>query len=111
MVASSIQEARHFFKGSEPNDREGQKIAVQYKIVEDEEDIVRFSNNDMQKMEADPGDLVYLTDKRKIFGGLKSIHSVYGEPHNEDGIVYINSDQQKTGLFVKGRILIAEKEL
>jgi len=62
-------------------------------------------------MEADPGDLVYLCDKRKYLGGLKSIHAVYGEPHDENGIVYINTDQQKTGLFVKDRILIAEKEL
>jgi len=46
----------------------------------------------MAKMKANIGDLVYLTDNRKFFGGLKSIHSVFGEPHNEDGIVYVTED-------------------
>ena len=34
----------------------------------------------MDKMQADVGDLVYLTDASKWLGGLKSVHSVYGEP-------------------------------
>lgn len=111
LVASSIQDARRFFKGSEPNDREGQKVEVHYKIIESEDDSIRFSKNDMQAMEAEPGDLVYICDKRKYLGGLKSIHSVYGAAHEEDGIVYINTDQLKSGIFVEGKTLIAEKEL
>ena len=65
----------------------------------------------MQTMAANPGDLVYLCDKRKWLGGLKSIHSIYGEPHNENGIAYINDEQKKVGIFVKDKILEAEKEL
>ena len=65
----------------------------------------------MKKMKAEPGDLVYISDARKYLGGLKSVHSVYGEPHNEEGIVYITEEHQKRGLFVKDKILIAEKEM
>jgi SSS family solute:Na+ symporter len=111
LVASSIQDARRFFKGSEPNDKESQKVLVNYKIVEGDQDFIQFSKNNMKEMEANPGDLVYLCDKRKYLGGLKSIHSIYGEPHEEDGIVYITNDQAKGGLFVQDRILVAEKEL
>jgi len=111
LTASSIQDARRFFKGSEPNDIEGEKVLVQYKLIGDEQDEIRFSKNDMKAMEANVGDLVYLSDKRKYLGGLKSIHSVYGEPHDENGIVYINDDHLKGGIFAEGRILIAEKEL
>jgi SSS family solute:Na+ symporter len=111
LTASSIQDARHFFKGSEPNDIEGEKIEVQYKLVESQSDAIRFSKDDMQAMEANVGDLVYLSDKRKYLGGLKSIHSIYGEPHEENGIVYINEEHLKGGIFAEGKILEAEKEL
>lgn len=46
----------------------------------------------MVKMKANSGDLFYLTDTRKWLGGLKSIHSVFGEPHKENGIVYVNKE-------------------
>ena len=111
LVASSIPDARRFFKGSEPNDTEGEKVSVQFKIIESEVDEIQFSKNDMKAMAANPGDLVYLCDKRKYFGGLKSIHSTYGEPHEEKGIVYITDEQKKSGIFAEGKILIAEKEL
>ena len=111
LTASSIQDARIFFKGSEPNDIEGEKIRVKYKRVSGEDDVICFSKDDMQTMAANPGDLVYLCDKRKWLGGLKSIHSIYGEPHNENGIAYINDEQRKVGIFVKDKILEAEKEL
>jgi len=111
LTASSIHDARRFFKGSEPNDVEGEKVYVNYKLVEGEIDVIRFSKADMKAMSANKGDLVYLCDKRKWLGGLKSIHSVYGEPHNDNGVAFINEEQKKGGIFVEGKILIAEKEL
>jgi len=65
----------------------------------------------MEKMAADVNDMVYISDKRKWLGGLKSIHTRYGEPHNEDGVVYITSNHEGHGLFVKGKVLEAEKEM
>jgi SSS family solute:Na+ symporter len=65
----------------------------------------------MKKMEAEPGDLVYISDTRKWLGGLKSVHTVFGEPHNEDGIVYLTKENYEQGQFVEGRKLIAEKEM
>ncbi|HEY6626146.1 MAG TPA: hypothetical protein VIZ21_04255 [Ignavibacteriaceae bacterium] len=62
-------------------------------------------------MKANIGDLIYLTDNRKLFGGLKSIHSVFGAPHNEDGIVYVTEEHIKQGQFVKNKLLSAEKEM
>ena len=99
------------FKGSEPNDEVGEKIEVIFKVKDHDDSKIYFSKKDMKRMAAKPDDLVYLCDKRKWLGGLKSIHSVYGEPHNEDGIVYINQNQSETGLFSDGYILVAEKEM
>ncbi|MCJ7552275.1 MAG: sodium:solute symporter family protein [Ignavibacteriaceae bacterium] len=107
----SLAKAKEMFKGSKINDREGEKVRVSWKLKEGYDDIVYFSKNDMNKMQADVGDLVYITDARGWFGGLKSVHSVYGEPHDEDGIVYITQENFEQGQFVEGKKVIAEKEM
>ena len=111
LIASSISQAKIMFKGSVPNDEVGEKIEVDFKIKNQDTLKIYFSKMDMERMSAEPGDLVYLCDKRKWLGGLKSIHSVYGKPHNDDGIVYINQSQSESGLFSGGYTLIAEKEM
>lgn len=107
----SLSKAKEYFKGSKVNDRDGEKIKVNWRLKEGADDTVHFSKNDMLKMCAEVGDLVYFTDARKIMGGLKSVHSVYGEPHSEDGIVLISNEHLAQGQFVKDKILIAEKEM
>jgi len=111
LTAASIDDARKFFKGGKPNDSEGEKVKVTWKLVDGDDSIVRFSTFDMGKMSAEAGDLVYVSDKRMWLGGLKSIHSVYGEPHDETGMIYLTSDQVQQGLFVEGKLLVAEKEM
>ena len=107
----SLDKTREFFKGSAPNDRPGQSIKVQWTLKEGDKDTVGFSINDMEVMAADVGDLVYLADERKWLGGLKSIHSIYGDPHTEDGMVYITQAHVEMGMFDPERKLCAEKEL
>jgi len=107
----SLAKAKLDFKGSKINDEEGEIIKVAWKLKDGEEDIANFSKNDMAKMKANVGDLVYLCDTRKILGGLKSVHTVYGEPHNEDGVVIINNEHVLNGVFVKNKLLTAEKEM
>ncbi|WP_290664599.1 sodium:solute symporter, partial [Ignavibacterium sp.] len=100
----SINRAKEYFKGSKINDREGEKIRVHWKLKDGVDDSIHFSKSDMKRMAAEVGDLVYISDARKYLGGLKSIHSVYGEPHDEDGIVYISSEHFEQGQFVKGKL-------
>ncbi len=108
----SIHKAKEYFKGRKLNEREGAIVKVHWKLVNDDnEDILNFSKKDMHKMAAEPGDLVYLSDARKYLGGLKSVHSVYGEPHDEDGVVYIRKRHFEHGLFIEGKLLVAEKEM
>ncbi|MBZ0181910.1 MAG: sodium:solute symporter family protein [Melioribacteraceae bacterium] len=108
----SVQKAKEYFKGSKVNEEEGEVIKVHWKLKEgDDEETVNFSVNDMKKMKANVGDLVYISDARKYLGGLKSVHVTFGEPHNEDGIVYITNEEKLNGQFIDGRILTAEKEM
>ena len=108
----SIHKAKEWFKGRKLNEREGEVVKVNWKLNEsDDNDVINFSKKDMHKMAAETGDLVYISDARKWLGGLKSCHTVYGEPHDEDGIVYIRKLHIGKGLFVEGKILEAEKEM
>lgn len=107
----SLQKAKEYFKGSKINDRDGQKIKVNWKLKDEADDTVNFSKNDMNKMAAEVGDLVYISDFRWYFGGLKSVHTVYGKPHDEDGIVYISKEHLEQGQFVEGKPVSAEKEM
>ena len=107
----SLEKAKEWFKGSKVNDREGKVVKVDWKKKESEEDVINFSQKDMDLMAAEAGDLVYICDKRWYLGGLKSTHSVVGEPHTEDGIIYINQEHIDSGQFIKGKVLTAEKEM
>ena len=80
-------------------------------IVQIDSDLVCFSINDMKRMKANPGDLVFVEDSRWWLGGLKSAHCIYGEPHNEDGLVYITNKHLSHGQFIEGLKLKAEKEM
>ena len=107
----SLDKTKEYFKGSKVNDTEGEKVAVQWKLKPGDEDTVNFSTADMAKMKANVGDLVYLSDKRKWLGGLKSVHSVFGKAHNDSGIVYVTEDHINQAQFVTSKILLAEKEM
>jgi len=107
----SIAKAKEWFKGSKVNDKDGEKIKVSWKIKEGDDEIVNFSKNDMNKMAAEVGDLIYLCDVRAYLGGLKSIHVIAGDPHEEDGVVYINNEEKLNGQFIEGKKLEAEKEM
>ncbi len=111
LTAWSVQKAKELFKGSKLNEREGEKVTVEWKLKEVYEDSIEFSLKEMKLMAAEEGDLVYLSDSRKYLGGLKSVHSVFGRPHDEDGIVYISGDHVNSGLFIKNKKLTAEKEM
>jgi len=107
----TLGKAREMFKGSKPNDVPGLEPVVEWKIEESTDSYARFSKKQMEEMAANVGDLVYLSDKRRWLGGLKSVHSVYAEPHDEAGIVYLTPDLIDAGLLVEGKALRAEKEM
>ncbi|HHZ80122.1 MAG TPA: sodium:solute symporter family protein [Candidatus Marinimicrobia bacterium] len=111
LTLSDVNSLREIFKGSKPNDRLGEEVTVLWKLIDSDKNIVRFSKHEMDKMAAEVGDLVYVSDSRKWLGGLKSIHSVYGEPHEEQGIIYISKEQLEHGQFVEDKSVTAEKEM
>ncbi|OIO59559.1 MAG: sodium:proline symporter [Candidatus Marinimicrobia bacterium CG1_02_48_14] len=106
----SVDRARWKFKGGKPNDRPGEKVKLRYKI-DDSGELARFAVVDMDRMGMDQDDLVYLCDSRAWLGGLKSVHTRAGKPHQEPGVVYITSALEETALFNIKSIVVAEKEM
>ena len=102
---------KEIYKGSQPNEALGKSVRVSWKVIENDQDTMQFSKNDMKKMKANPGDFLYIQDARWWLGGLKSAHSIYGKPHNEDGVVYINASHLDHGQFLEDFQLKAEKEM
>lgn len=111
LTAGSIHRAKEMFKGSKLNEKDGEIVKVNWKERNDNEDEVNLSYHEMNKMKAEVGDLVYVSDARKYLGGLKSFHSKIGKPHNEMGVIYISQEHVKNGLLIKGKLLTAEKEM
>ena len=106
-----VHKLKSIFKGSPVNEEKGKDALVNWKVKDTENNVICFSKSDMHLMKAHPGDLVYIQDSRWWLGGLKSVHSTFGEPHDEDGVAYINSMHLDHGQFVEAYQLKAEKEM
>lgn len=111
LTAWSIHRAKEIFKGGKVNEREGEVITAHWRVRKDNEDYISVSKADMKKMEAEVGDLVYVCDRRKYLGGLKSFHSKYGEPHEENGVVYIGEEHRLSAQFQESKLVTVEKEM
>lgn len=71
--------------------------------------IVRLGSADMERMKAQPGDLLYVSDARRWLGGLRSLHCRAGTPHDQDGTVFMNEAAFAEGSFIRGRRVRVEK--
>ena len=107
----SVRQAKEWFKGRKLNEREGGTVKMNWKLKETDDDFANFSVRDMEQMAADVGDLVYISDARKYLGGLKSVHTSFGEPHYETGVVYISKRHLEHSQFIEGKTVAADKEM
>ncbi len=107
----SIKKAKEKFKGGKVNDKEGKIVHVMWKERKDNDDVINLAAEDMKKMAAEVGDMIYLCDARKYLGGLKSVHSRIGKPHDDPGIVLISKEHKLSALFKEDKIFYAEKEM
>jgi len=100
---SSLEAARIAFKGGQPNDKgSGRSVILPIKIVDDATDEVRLPASTMHQLEAEPGDLVYVSDRRWWLGGLRSLHARLGPPaelESEDHLL------MSAATFARGQLL------
>ncbi len=115
----TIQAAKRFFKGGEPNDLEtGDKTKLRLETsAEVEEDqtgaittaIVTMASRDAEVMKAKDGDLVYVADKRWWLGGLRSLHATLKVSDDNEGVITIPENYVQSARLRPGEEVVVEK--
>jgi len=113
LVAGTQSDAMYKFKGAKPNLRPGKKVRLKTKIDKSLEDknIIVVPKSAMDKMAAEPGDLLYASHIRWWFGGLRSVHVKAGPPVDSDqqDVMLISPEDAATAHFTDGRQVVVEK--
>lgn len=111
LVYNTIRQGMKKFKGGEPNEKPGKKVRVLPRVVENGLDdyTVRVSSREMEIMQADPGDMVNISDDRWWTGGLASANVRLGEPHDEKGVVLVPVGLAENENVPANRMLVVDK--
>ncbi len=109
LTFSTVQAGRARYKGEiPPNDEPGKRLLLALRQVEEGE-TVRLSGEDMRRLRARAGDILYLADERRYLGGLRSIQAPAGAPHEDTGVVYVPANLVAIGDLRLHRSLRVEK--
>jgi SSS family solute:Na+ symporter len=81
-VAGTLLDAVCRFKGGRPNRKPGGKVLLRIKLDESlsEQNTAIVSQSALDKMAAEPGDLLYVSHTAWWYGGLRSVHVKAGPP-------------------------------
>ncbi|HOX38240.1 MAG TPA: sodium/solute symporter [Candidatus Brocadiia bacterium] len=112
LVMGSIRDAMRKLKGGEPSEEIGEKLLLGVVAVdrpEGEKDLVKIHPDDLAKMKARPGDILYAADRRWWFGGARSAHLKAGEPGTCPGKVEIDRSYLQPGELNKQTHIVVEK--
>jgi hypothetical protein len=101
------------FKGSRPNLRPGEKVRLKAKIDQSlaGKNTVIVPQSAMDKMAAEPGDLLYASHIRWWYGGLHSVHVKAGPPagSEDNELMLISPQDAATAPFTNGQQVVLEK--
>jgi len=115
LVAGTQTDAMRQFKGGEPNRRPGGKarLTAQFDPSLSGTNTVIVPQSALDKMAAEPGDLLYADDVRWWYGGLHSVHVKAGSPvdSDSDGQMRISPEDAATAHFAPGQQVAVEKIL
>jgi len=100
LVMGSIGKAKLRFKGGIPNEEPGEKLVLNVVVVERPEaeaNVATVHADDLARLKANAGDMLYACDTRWWFGGLHSVHLRAGDPGGEPGTIAIDRSNLETG--------------
>jgi len=108
LLVATIRKAKERFKGGELNDREFAP-PILLELREGSEPEAQIHLQDLEKIKAKLGDLLYVADKRRWLGGLKSMHIKAGTPAKKPGIILLPAEQIKSARLKTGELVRVEK--
>jgi SSS family solute:Na+ symporter len=113
LVAGTQLDAMRRFKGGTPNRRPGEKVRLitRFDPKLTGQNMVNVSQSALDKMAAEPGDLLYVSHTRWWYGGLRSVHVKAGTPiESEDAeLLRISPEDAATAHFTEGQQVVVEK--
>jgi SSS family solute:Na+ symporter len=113
LVAGTQLDGMRKFKGSRPNLRPGIKVRLKAKIDQSlaGNNTVIVPQSALDKMAAEPGDLLYASHIRWWYGGLRSVHIKAGPPADSDQheLILISPEDAATARFTEGQQVVLEK--
>jgi SSS family solute:Na+ symporter len=113
LVAGTQIDGMRKFKGGQPNLRPGKKVRLKTKFDQSLADTntVVVPQSALDKMAAEPGDLLYASHIRWWYGGLRSVHVKAGQPSDSDRqeFMLISPEDAATANFTDGQQVIVEK--
>jgi len=112
LTIHSLDAARRGFKRGVPNDRPGQAHHGPWKEDESlQQGEVSLTPSALSVLQAEVGDLVYLSDSRWWLGGLRSAHGRIAHTHFDEECVRIARDLHQSGHFLKRIPMVIHKEM
>lgn len=110
LVNGTQLDAMYAFKGAEPNRVPGKAAlaTVQIDSTLTGADTARVPQDALEAMNARPGDLLYVTDPRWWFGGLRSVHVKALEPA-ADGTLLLSAEAMENAHLHPGQQVRVEK--
>ncbi len=113
LVAGTQIDAMRKFKGGQPNLKPGGKVRLQTKIDKSlaGKNLIIISQSALDKMAAEPGDLLYASHIRWWYGGLRSVHVKACRPASSDQseLILISPEDAATAHFTEGQQVVVEK--
>jgi SSS family solute:Na+ symporter len=113
LVAGTQIDAMRRFKGGRPNRRAGGKAQLRTKFDQNlsGKNLVIVHESALDKMAAEPGDLLYASHIRWWYGGLRSVHVKAGRPADSDQseLMLISPEDAATAHFTEGQQVVVEK--
>jgi len=113
LVAGTQIDAMRQFKGGQPNRRPGGKVRLRTKFDQNlsGKNTVIVSQLALDKMAAEPGDMLYASHIRWWYGGLRSVHVKAGQPpsSNQSALILISPEDAATAHFAEGQEVVVEK--
>ncbi|MBN1806487.1 MAG: sodium:solute symporter family protein [Sedimentisphaerales bacterium] len=113
LVAGTQIDAMYKFKGARPNLRPGKKARLKVKIDRNLEgqNIIIVPQSALDKMAAEPGDLLYAGHIKWWYGGLRSVHVKAGRPagHDNNEFMLISPEDAATAHLTDDQQVLIEK--
>lgn len=112
LTAYDLDTALFRFKGSDPNfEKSGARVELDVcqSLPEGDGDNIRLPRSALDELALKPGDMIYVTDTRWWWGGLRSVHARVAETEAEGDKVEMTESMFQRGGFYPDLKLAVEK--